>query len=117
VIKGAILKDGHYAVRYGEYCRLIWLRTQKVGRKGAQKYGKRYRRILAYKRGDGWEDFAFLNDDGSLKMYHSCKRTWTPEQLAAIQSGIDAIRVAPGVAQQLYEEVTETAKVRAENLA
>lgn len=97
------LPDGYYAVRCGaDSYRLIWLTTAT---RGIDKKDAKYRRILFYKKGPRWEDFAFLNDDGTVQLYVKFVKTWTPAQLHSIRSAVMEIRRNPHEAQWLYEQL------------
>ena len=98
-----MLPDGKYAMRTesGDY-RLLWLKTivGDLGRKDRGWFGKR---LLYYKIEKGWQDFALLNDDGSLKIHLKFLQTCTQAQLGALHATVASIIENPELARGLYK--------------
>jgi hypothetical protein len=105
-----MLPDGQYAVqtKSGD-CRLFMLKTVN-GKRGEADDGLFGRRILSYKKPNGWQAFAFLNDNGSLQIYLRFLNESTPEQLDALRRAVDAIRADPQQAMELYRNLLRAKK-------
>lgn len=100
-----MLPDGYYAVRSGQSdMRLLWLKTLKGDqeRKSATLFGKR---VLFYRKANGWQAFAFVGDDENLHIHKKFLFSWKPEQLQAVREAFLALKQDPRSAMALYKQI------------